>query len=90
MEPIIPRNSSIPCQMSKTCTTEVQNQRTFAITVLEGEEPLAQDNYVLDQKVVGNLAPGQAGQISITVKFNIDVDSIFSVKVMNERSGNEA
>ena len=76
--------------MSKTCTTEVQNQRTFAITVLEGEEPLAQDNYVLDQKVVGNLAPGQAGQISITVKFNIDVDSIFSVKVMNERSGNEA
>lgn len=48
MVPMIKKNSYIPVSITKEFATVQDNQTTFAVSILEGEQPMAQDNYVLD------------------------------------------
>src|SRR4029077_15494588 len=49
MNVIIPRNTTIPVKAGEMFTTAVNNQRSMAIKVLQGERELARDNWPLGQ-----------------------------------------
>lgn len=82
MTPIIQRNSTVPTSNSKDIQPK-KNATSFTVTVLEGEEEAAQNNYVLTQFEVKGLHP-KAG---ITVKFDIDADSTLTVTATNIKTG---
>ena len=49
--------------------------------VLEGEEPEARDNYMIEQITITRLTRAPAGEFGIDIKFFVDADGIFSVQV---------
>ena len=49
--------------------------------VLEGEEPEARDNYMIEQICITSLRKAPAGQVGIDMTFTVDADGIFTVHV---------
>ena len=65
MEPIIDRNTTIPCRKSKTFTTAMDNQDMVRVHILQGERDMAENN-----KSLGRL--GIAWNTSCTTWGTID------------------
>ena len=87
MEVMIPKNTTIPYQVSKQFPTTKNNQTEFVVTVLEGEEEKAQGNCMLAQCTIENLRPNSAGKEQVDVTYNVDADGCFKVHVHNRSSG---
>ena len=77
---IIPIDSSIPCSNKKTYYTAVDNQDEVRIEVFEGSEEMAEDNVKIGDFILKGIPKGNAGEQSIDVQFDYDLNGILEVK----------
>ena len=77
---IIPIDSSIPCSKKKTYYTAVDNQDEVRIEVFEGNEEMAEDNVKIGDFILKGIPKGKAGEQSIDVQFDYDLNGILEVK----------
>ena len=77
---IIPIDSSIPCSNKKTYYTAVDNQDEVRIEVFEGNEEMAEDNVKIGDFILKGIPKGKAGEQSIDVQFDYDLNGILEVK----------
>src|SRR5207248_2284436 len=88
MNVIIPRNSTIPMRAGEMFTTAVDNQRSMAIKVLQGEREMARDNWELGQFEI-EFDPAAKGIPRVGVQFEIDADGILHVLARDTKTGRE-
>lgn len=77
---IIPIDSSIPCSKKKIYYTAVDNQEEVRIEVYEGNEKLAEDNTKIGDFLLKEVPKNRAGEESIEVQFDYDLNGILQVK----------
>jgi len=85
--PLIERNTTIPCEKTKTFTTAEDSQSTVDIHVVQGERKLAKDNKSLGMFKLGGIAPAPRGVPQVEVGFNIDADGILNVNATDKGTG---
>ena len=86
-EPIIPRNTTIPCRKSKIFTTALDNQDMVRVHILQGEREMADDNKSLGKIELHGLPPAGRGVPEIEVTFEIDANGIMSVRAKDLGTG---
>jgi molecular chaperone DnaK len=90
MEPIIERNTTIPCRKSKTFTTAMDNQDMVRVHILQGERDMAENNKSLGRLELHGIPPAPRGVPSIEVTFSIDADGIMKTTVKDDGTGRSA
>jgi len=86
-EPIIPRNTTIPCRKKKVFTTANDNQDMVRVHVVQGERDMATDNKSLGKLELHGLPPAPRGVPEIEVTFELDANGIMNVKAKDLGSG---
>ena len=89
MNPLIERNTTIPCSKSEVYSTAASNQTVVTINVLQGERQFANDNKSLGQFNLSGIPPAAKGVPQIEVTFDIDANGIVSVKAKDKATGKE-
>lgn len=89
-EPLIERNTTIPCSKSKIFTTAADNQTAVTIHVVQGERPMAADNVSLGSFNLTDIPPAPRGVPQIEVKFDIDANGIINVTAKDLGTKKEA
>ena len=87
VEPLIPRNTSVPTEASRVFHTAHDNQTSVRIQVFQGDSRQARDNDLLAEFVLDGIPPGPRGKVRIRVTFAIDADGIVQVSALDEASG---
>ncbi|MBN1337584.1 MAG: molecular chaperone DnaK [Deltaproteobacteria bacterium] len=78
-EPIIPRNTTIPCRKSKVFTTAQDHQDMVRVHILQGERSMSDDNKSLGRLELHGLPPAPRGLPEIQVTFDLDANGILNV-----------
>ena len=86
MEPLINRNTTIPCRASKIFTTCSDNQQVVKIRIYEGERSMIKDNNLLGSFDLRNISPAPARQPRIEVICTIDDNGILNVTAVDKSS----
>ena len=87
MSTLIPRGTTIPTKKSKVFTTSSDYQTRVSTKIYEGERPLTKDNHFLGEFVLDGLHAAPKGMPKIDVSFEIDENSILTVKAKDQGSG---
>jgi molecular chaperone DnaK len=87
VEPIIPRNTTIPCRKSKVFTTARDNQDMVRVQILQGEREMSEDNKHLANVELHGLPPAPRGVPEIEVTFEIDANGIMNVRAKDLGTG---
>jgi molecular chaperone DnaK len=85
--PLIPRNTTIPCEKSEIFTTSVDNQPYVPVHVLQGERPMAADNRSLARFELTGIPPAPRGLPMIQVTFRIDENGVVAVDAKDLGTG---
>ena len=89
MTPLIPRNTTIPTSKSQVFSTAADGQGSVEIHVLQGERPMSADNRTLGRFVLDGILPDPRGVPQVEVTFDIDANSILSVRANDKGTGKE-
>jgi len=87
MEPIIPRNTTIPCRKSKIFTTALDNQDMVRVHIVQGERDMTADNKSLGKLELHGLPPAPRGVPEIEVTFETDANGIMHVRAKDLGTG---
>jgi molecular chaperone DnaK len=88
MNPIIPRNTTIPVKAGELFTTAVDRQRSMLIHVLQGERERARDNWSLGRfEIEFESAP--KGVPRVGVQFEIDANGVLHVLARDVKTGHQ-
>lgn len=73
-EPIIPRNTTIPCTRSKIFTTLMDAQDTIDVEIYQGENEMVAHNYRLGSFLLNGIprAPAGSEKIEVTFRYNLN------------------
>ena len=86
--PLVRRNTTVPVQKSQVFTTMFPGQEQIHINVYQGENPAASQNVLLGDFMVEDLKPNRPDGLSdVTVNFQLDVNGILDVTVVERKSG---
>ncbi len=86
-EPIIMRNTTIPCRKSKIFTTAQDNQDMVRVHILQGEREMSADNKSLGFLELTGLPPAPRGLPEIEVIFELDSNGILHVHAKDKGTG---
>ena len=87
MDIVIPKNSPIPIEKKKNYTTVYDNQKNICIQVYEGQNESTKKNHKLGEFKLIDIPQKPKGIPLIIVSFDIDVNSILTVKATEKSSG---
>ncbi|MCB9741141.1 MAG: molecular chaperone DnaK [Alphaproteobacteria bacterium] len=87
IEPVIDRNTTIPCRKSKVFTTALDNQDMVRVHVVQGEREMAEDNKSLGRLEMHGIPPAPRGLPEIEVSFEIDANGIMRVQAKDLGTG---
>lgn len=87
MNPIIKRNSTLPCEASKVFSTVDDNQGEVDIQVFQGEREFTSDNIRLGVFTLEGLPKAARGVPKILVKFKLDCDGLLNVEAVDKNTG---
>eukprot|EP00759_Apiculatamorpha_spiralis_P027066 PhF_6_TR30106/c0_g1_i2/m.43932/K03283/HSPA1s; heat shock 70kDa protein 1/2/6/8 len=83
---LIPRNSPIPCSVTKTYSTIEDNQTEVEIEIYEGERPKVSQNHLLGKFDLQGIRKAKRGKVDIVVTFSLDANGVLTVKA-EEKGG---
>ena len=84
---LIHRNTSIPCENSRTFTTGIEDQTSVRLQVYQGESRVAAENIKLGEVELYGLRAAPRGQVEIEVTFEIDTDGLLIVSAKDRETG---
>jgi len=88
---VIPRNTQIPVERTKTYTTEEDNQTAIDVLIYEGERSCTEGNNLLGEFTIHGIERNKRGVPQIEVHFSVDSNGILSVsardKITNVKAG---
>ena len=87
VEPIIDRNTTIPCRKAKVFTTAIDNQDLVRVHCVQGEREMASDNKSLGRLEMHGIPPAPRGMPEIEVSFEIDANGILNVRAKDLGTG---
>ena len=76
---VVPRNTPIPTNKSRTFTTVEDNQTTVTFPVYEGERTQCRDNRLLGEFELTGIPPMPRGQAELVTTFEVDANGIMKV-----------
>lgn len=78
-DPIIVKDSRIPCVKTRTYYTLYNNQTTTEIRVYQGDSEFVDDNLLIDMFLIKDIPKGPAGKEKIEISFFYDSNGILDV-----------
>ena len=78
-QPMIPRNTTIPCKKQEIYTTALDNQPMVNVHVAQGEREMVDDNKSLARFELAGIPPAPRGMPQIEVTFELDANGILNV-----------
>ena len=84
---MIENGTNIPFEVEKEYTTAFDDQKEVSIQIFEGEDESCINNRLLGKFQLSGISKAKAGEPKITVKIEIDGDSIIHVTASEEKSG---
>jgi molecular chaperone DnaK (HSP70) len=87
MNPIIKRNSTLPCNASKMYSTIEDNQQVVDIKVYQGERQFTKDCILLGTFTLEGLQKRPRGVPKIKVEFKLDCDGLLEVSAVDKITG---
>jgi L1 cell adhesion molecule like protein len=87
---VVPRNTPIPTNKSRTFTTVDDNQTTVTFPVYEGERTQCKDNRLLGEFELNGIPPMPRGQAELVTTFEVDANGLLKVSAMDRASGRKA
>lgn len=79
-ERIIPKNTAIPAQETRTFTTAAANQTAVDIMVYQGERDIASENDLIGRFTLKGIPPAPAGTPQINITFSVHEDGAIDVQ----------
>ncbi|CAH9123604.1 unnamed protein product [Cuscuta epithymum] len=79
MSVVVPRNTTIPTNITVKKYTAVDNQTRCLFPVFEGEMPIAIHNNFLGEFSISDVPPAPKGKAKFDVNFSIDANGILTV-----------
>lgn len=89
MRIIVPRNTTIPINMSREFHTVLDNQTEALFKVHEGERPIAKENNFLGKFRLYGIPSAPKGFEKFRVEFNIDADGILTISAQHIGTNNK-
>lgn len=86
-EVVIPKNTPIPIEHSKTFVTASDNQRRVRIRIYQGEHKEAARNEMLGEFEFSGFRIAPRGEVEVVVTFDIDASGIVAVSAIEKESG---
>jgi molecular chaperone DnaK len=86
---LVERNTNIPTRKSEIFSTASDNQTSVEVHVLQGERPMAADNYSLGKFHLAGIPPAPRGMPQVEVTFDIDANGIVNVSAKDMGTGRE-
>lgn len=86
---LIEKNQSLPCTITKTFTTSVDDQQFVDVKVYEGSSIYHQECEYLGDLVVRGLPKGKAGTIAVVVTLTVDSDGLLQVETLIDGKRNK-
>lgn len=86
---LIPANSPVPCEKTRTFLTASDHQTVVSIRVAQGESPRFAANTRLGDLELSGLRRARRGEVKIAVTFELDADGILNVRARDQDTGRE-
>lgn len=84
---VIPRNTTLPAEATRTFTTSVDGQDSVQFHVVQGESERASRNDSLGRFVLEGLENADAGKPQIEVTFTTDINGVVQVSAADRTTG---
>ncbi|XP_055347799.1 LOW QUALITY PROTEIN: heat shock 70 kDa protein-like [Paramacrobiotus metropolitanus] len=84
-----PKNTQIPAQHYRFCTTVTDYQTSLKVQIFEGESTQATDNRLLGEVELTGIDPAPRGTPRVIITFSIDFSGILNVSAEDENSGKQ-
>jgi len=86
---LIPANSPVPCEKTRTFLTANDGQTVVSIRVAQGESARFSANTRLGDLELTDLRRARRGEVKIAVTFELDADGILNVRARDVGTGRE-
>jgi molecular chaperone DnaK len=86
---LIPANSPVPCEKTRTFLTASDNQTVVSIRVAQGESTRFSANTRLGDLELSGLRSARRGEVKVAVTFELDADGILNVRARDPDTGRE-
>ena len=86
---IIPKNTSLPCSITKRYETAYDNQTEVSFNFFKGEKYMVEDNNYLYDFKIHNITKAPKGEVKFDVTMKLEIDGILKINV-NEINGSHS
>jgi molecular chaperone DnaK len=90
VQPLLPRNTALPVEASRTLLTARPDERRIVVPVLEGEDPDPGLCRRIGEVVVDGLPPNRPAYQQVVVTMRLDKDGILQVSAADSETGKAA
>jgi len=88
-DPIIERNTTVPCSRTREFVTAADNQTSVRVRVSQGESKRFLENTLLGEVELSGLRPARRGDVRIAVSFALDASGMLVVSARDVGTGRE-